>query len=208
MLRISKFSKQIQPRKYEPIYAQKPKKHNKTNVLGFLNFNEPKRVQPEELPTFEVNSSLNYKNLVEPLLPKCFVPEMPAQAGSTWQPVNYEKLAELNQQGKLPYMIRRGVFHTLEESVTEEDIEVLPYNILQIWRYPSEPLFRVTKISNIEGDYEALVADVESCLKAYFKYHGDEEDFTSVQINELDNAIYVKGFWSDILLEYFYKKGF
>ena len=184
------------------------KKHNKTNVLGFLNFNENKQPEPEDLPNFQKleNSKALFEAYVKPILPKSKIPPMPEKDGITWKRPNFEKLE--NMDPPIPYNIKRGKFHTLEESITEEDFEVLPYDIMQVWRYPEEPIVRVTKISNVTGDYEKLVEDIETCLEDFYKLHGDEENFVQCQIHELDGCVYVKGHWGDVLLEYFGEVGF
>jgi len=180
----------------------KPKKHNASNVLGFLNFNENQQIPSEELPTFNKVTNVDYNSVVGRLLPSSQIPPMPDQPGITWQPPNYEKTKSL------PYNIKRGRFHTIEESIVEDEIELLPYDVLQVWRYPEEPLVRITKILNVTGSFESLESEVEECLNKYFEEMKDEENFVACQINELDGTLYVKGHWRDQLIPYFVGKGF
>merc|ERR1712228_669904 len=136
-------------------------KNPRSNIFGRLNWKEPEQYQD---PVAEFAVAKNQDQLLkslEDILPKTFVPDPPTTAGETWSPTNIEKIKNY------PYHIARGKFHQIEDSFVEEEFEQLPYHVEQIWRYPQEPIVRVTKVLNITGDFDQLVEDVRNVISAY-----------------------------------------
>ena len=184
----------------------------RTNVFGRLDWKEPTEQQD---PVAEFAVAENQDELVkalENILPKTFIPDPPTTASETWSPANVEKTKNY------PYHIGRGKFHQIEDSVVEEEFEQLPYDVEQIWRYPQEPIVRITKILNITGDFDQLVEDVRKVISDYeqnieYTQHAAyppiyKSAAVAIRVHEPNQCIYIKGHWSHVLTPWLIDAGF
>ena len=102
--------------------------------------------------------------------------------------------------------------------MTEEEFEQLPYNVEQIWRYPQEPIVRITKISNITGDFDQLIEDIRKVISKYeqnIEYQTTasyppvyKTTNVAIRVHEPDQCIIIKGHWSHVLTPWLIGVGF
>ena len=102
--------------------------------------------------------------------------------------------------------------------MTEEEFEQLPYDVEQIWRYPQEPIVRITKISNITGDFDQLIEDIRKVIskcEQNIEYQTTasyppvyKTTNVAIRVHEPDQCIIIKGHWSHVLTPWLISVGF
>merc|ERR1712168_220025 len=166
---------------------QKPHIVRKDNSLGHLHWQPPLEITKIDIPKFEENDEIDFDMAVASLLPKAFIPPMPTKIGVTWSP------PKPNLTSHLPYHIARGKFHTIEETIFEAEKLLNHSDVLQVWRFPEEPILRTTVVSNISGDFDSAKKEITRALILEYKRLNDNKQHIAIKIDEENNSIVCQG---------------